>query len=165
LGSNYRQFCLDRKRGRQSPSPTVVRNTRISCSACNNFSHAFPLLHPRTPRGLEYTSPTHLLHRAKLSVAPEIYEPQSWHQENGVRHVLDCARKKRCRTSRIQRTTADFCGTDDEDEESTPPSSPPSKPIARRGKFDDEEEDSDVRQPSMPRRAQLLPRHAQMYTY
>ncbi|KAF2031787.1 translation initiation factor eIF3 subunit [Setomelanomma holmii] len=33
---------------------------------------------------------------------------------------------------------------DDEDEESTPPSSPPSKPIARRGKFDDEEEDSDV---------------------
>ncbi|KAH7391973.1 eukaryotic translation initiation factor 3 subunit J [Pyrenochaeta sp. MPI-SDFR-AT-0127] len=33
---------------------------------------------------------------------------------------------------------------DDEDEESTPPSSPTAAPIARRGKFDDEEDDSDV---------------------
>ncbi|KAF2831951.1 translation initiation factor eIF3 subunit [Ophiobolus disseminans] len=34
---------------------------------------------------------------------------------------------------------------DDEEEDSTPPTSPPTKPIARRGKFEDEEEeDSDV---------------------
>lgn len=40
---------------------------------------------------------------------------------------------------------------DDEDEGSTPPTSPQVAPIARRSKFDDEEEDDDVRQPTMPR--------------
>jgi hypothetical protein len=62
-----------------------------------------------------------------------------------------------------QSTRANKRTTDDEEEDSTPPSSPPNKPIARRSKFDDEEEDSDVRQPTMPtvpRHAQLLPRHA-----
>lgn len=36
---------------------------------------------------------------------------------------------------------------EDEESDSTPPSSPPAAPAVRRGKFDDEEEDSDVRQP------------------
>jgi hypothetical protein len=39
--------------------------------------------------------------------------------------------------------------TEDEESESTPPSSPPA-PALRRGKFDDEEEDSDVCQPNTP---------------
>jgi translation initiation factor 3 subunit J len=62
----------------------------------------------------------------------------------------------------LQFTKANSCATDDEEEDSSSvPSSPVNKPIARRSKFDDEEDDSDVRQPTIPRAAQLVPRLAQ----
>lgn len=47
--------------------------------------------------------------------------------------------------------------TDDEEESSSEESSSPTtQPIARRGKFEDEEDDSDVR---LPRASQILPLH------
>jgi hypothetical protein len=52
--------------------------------------------------------------------------------------------------------------TDDEESDSGP-ASPTVAPITRRSKFDDEEEDSDVRQPC-PALARLLPRHAHTKT-
>lgn len=78
---------------------------------------------------------------------------------------LLCAHEQSPHVAGHQFTAANHAQTDDEEEDSTPPTSPPSKPIARRGKFDDEEDDSDVRQPTMPRAAQLLPHHAQRHTY
>jgi hypothetical protein len=63
------------------------------------------------------------------------------------------------RTSQLHKfTRANSHATDDEESESSSAeSSPVTKPIARRSKFEDEEEDSDVRQPTIPRAAQLCP--------
>lgn len=88
------------------------------------------------------------------------HKAQPWRLESGVRHVLwVCARDGRPGLLPSE-MKADAGATDDEEEDSTPPASPVNKPIARRSKFDDEEDDSDVRQPTIPRAAQLWPRHA-----
>jgi hypothetical protein len=74
-------------------------------------------------------------------------------------------RQRRPHMQNYRMTAADNRATDDEDSDSTPPSSPLRKPIASRGKFDDEEDDSDVRQPTMPRHTQLAPHQAQRIAY
>ena len=51
------------------------------------------------------------------------------------------------------------CACTDDEESDSGPASPTVAPIARRSKFDDEEEDSDVRQPC-PALAHAVPRHA-----
>jgi hypothetical protein len=104
----------------------------------------------RPPQPLR-TPPTNGIAPVCVSQTPQ---PQPWPLRSGVRHVLGhCALSPDALAHPSVRFETDDWLVDDEDEESTPPSSPPAAPaapIARRGKFDDEEEDSDVCQP-MPR--------------
>jgi hypothetical protein len=78
-----------------------------------------------------------------------------------VGYVMPLSVRARHGRTHFEHSTETNHATDDEEEDSSSPSSPVTKPIARRSKFDDEEEDSDVRQPTIPRLHNSLPLHAQ----
>jgi hypothetical protein len=146
-----------RKQSRRAPNLCLRRSVSVpQFERCHSPS---PTQQPK-PTNIPPSHTVHLAHTPHTSSQNSCARPplpQSWLLPNGVRHMSrPCRIRPRCAvTDGCCATFSDEWLTisppeDEESEESSAPNSPPTVAITRRGKFDDEEEDSDVCQPTMP---------------